>query len=62
MNSSLDKDKIIETQGELIKKLQKQVKEWEDWKASSEERHAKGKANLKNKNTLRFNTTRKPKK
>ena len=65
MNSSLDKDKIIETQGELIKKLQKQVKEWEDWKASSEERHAKGKGNLtnlKNKNTLRFNTTRKPKK
>jgi hypothetical protein len=65
MNSSLDKDKIIETQGELIKKLQKQVKEWEDWKASSEERHAKGKSNLtnlKNKNTLRFNTTRKPKK
>ena len=65
MNSSLDKDKIIEAQGELIKKLQKQVKEWEDWKASSEERHAKGKANLvnlKNKNTLRFNTTRKPKK
>ncbi|MBT5969373.1 MAG: hypothetical protein HOG61_08365, partial [Nitrospina sp.] len=46
MNSSLDKDKIIETQGELIKKLQKQVKEWEDWKASSEERHAKGKSNL----------------
>ena len=66
MNSSLDKDKIIESQGELIKKLQKQVKEWEDWKASSEERHAKGKSNLtknlKNKNTLRFNTTRKPKK
>ena len=66
MNSSLDKDKIIEAQGELIKKLQKQVKEWEDWKASSEERHAKGKSNLtknlKNKNTLRFNTTRKPKK
>jgi len=46
--------------------LLKQVKEWEDWKASSEERHAKGKSNLtknlKNKNTLRFNTTRKPKK
>jgi molybdopterin converting factor small subunit len=65
MNSSLDKDKIIETQGELIKKLQKQVKEWEDWKASSEERHVRGKANLtnlKNKNTLRFKTTRKPKK
>ena len=47
--------------------LEKQVKEWEDWKASSKERHAKGKAkaNLaisKNKNTLRFKTTRKPKK
>ena len=58
MNSSLDKDKIIETQGELIKKLQKQVKEWEDWKASSKERHAKGKAKAniaisKNKSTLR---------
>ena len=65
MSSSSNKDKIIEVQGELIKKLQKQVKEWEDWKASSEERHARGKANLtnlKNKNTLRFKTTRKPKK
>ena len=67
MNSSSDKDKIIETQGKLIKNLQKQVKEWEDWKASSKQRHAKGKAiaNLaisKSKNTLRFKTTRKPKK
>ena len=47
--------------------LQKQVKEWEAWKASSKERHAKGKtkadlAITKNKNTLRFKTTRKPKK
>ena len=126
MNSSSDKDKIIEVQGELIKNLQKQIKEIDgqvismkaqvdmlkaqtnQWRASSEERHAKGlikgrtvdeiqtarastdhdkmrkkgkfesrdkrwkeaikeesKANLaisKNKNTLRFNTTRKPKK
>ena len=44
VNSSSDKDKIIEAQAELIKNLQKQVKEWEDWKASSKERHAKGKA------------------
>ena len=29
MNSSSDKDKIIETQAELIKNLQKQLKEWE---------------------------------
>ena len=67
MNSSSDKDKIIETQGKLIKNLQKQVKEWEDWKASSKQRHAKGKAKAdlaisKNKSTLRFKTTRKPKK
>ena len=66
MSSSSDKDKIIEVQGELIKNLQKQVKEWEDWKASSKQRHAKGKAKVdlaisKNKNTLRFKTTRKPK-
>ena len=44
MSSSSDKDKIIEVQDELIKDLQKQVKEWEDWKASSKQRHAKGKA------------------
>ena len=67
MSSSSDKDKIIEVQGELIKNLQKQVKEWEDWKASSKHRHAKGKAKAdlaisKSKNTLRFKTTRKPKK
>ena len=30
MNSSSNKDKIIETQAELIKNLQKQVQEWED--------------------------------
>ena len=67
MNSSSDKDKIIETQGKLIKNLQKQVKEWEDWKASSKQRHAKGKDKVdlaisKNKSTLRSKTTRKPKK
>ena len=67
MSSSSNKDKIIETQAELIKNLQKQVKEWEDWKASSKQRHAKGKAKddlaiSKSKNTLRFKTTRKPKK
>ena len=46
-----DKDKIIGVQEELIKKfkqeneeLRQKVKEWEDWKASSKERHAKGKA------------------
>ena len=67
MNSSLDKDKVIKTQDELIKKLKKQVKEWEVWKASSEERHARGKAEsnlakLKNKNTLHFKTKRNHKK
>ena len=67
MNSSSDKDKIIETQGELIKNLQKQVKKWEDWKASSKQRHAKGKAKAdlaisKNKSMLHFKATRKPKK
>ena len=67
MSSSPDKDKIIEVQGELIKNSQKQVKEWEDWKASSKQRHAKGEAKAdlaisNNKNTLRFKTTWKPKK
>ena len=59
--------KTIEVQDKLIKNLEKQVKEWEDWKASSKERHGKGKAKAdlaisKNKNTLRINTTRKRKK
>ena len=67
MSSSPDKEKIIEVQGELTKNLQKQVKEWEDWKANSKQRHAKGKAKAdlsisKNKSTLRFKTPRKPKK
>ena len=35
MNRSSEKDKIIEDQAELIKNLQKQIKEWEEWKASS---------------------------
>ena len=44
-----------------------EIKEWEDWKASSKDRHAKGKgkadlAIAKNKNTLRIKTTRKRKK
>jgi transcriptional regulator with XRE-family HTH domain len=66
--------KTIEVQDKLIKnlenevaRLKEKVKEWEDWKASSKERHAKGKAKAdlaiaKNKNTLRINTTRKRKK
>ena len=59
--------KIIEVQGALIDNLHKQIKEWENWKASSKDRHAKGKAKAdlaisKNKNTLRINTTRKRKK
>ena len=40
--------KIIEVQEELIMNLQKQVKEWEDWKASSKDRHAKGREKTKN--------------
>ena len=50
--------KIIEVQEELIKNLQKQItaqshyihalfKKLEDWKASSKERHAKGRAKAK---------------
>jgi transcriptional regulator with XRE-family HTH domain len=59
--------KVIEVQGELIKTLQKQVKEWEDWKASSKDRHAKGKAKAdqaisKNKQKLGFMKKHKPKK
>ena len=67
MNRSSEKDKIIEAQAELIENLQKQIKEWEEWKASSKDRHTKRKAKTdlaigKHKNTLRINTTRKPKK
>ena len=46
-----DKDKIIGVQEELIQKfkqeneeLRQKIKEWENWKASSKDRHAKGKA------------------
>ena len=51
-HSSEDKDKIIAVQEELIRNLQKQIREWEDWKASSKDRHAKGreKSNTPNKN------------
>ena len=71
---SSDKDKIIAVQEELIRHLQKQVsdlekrvKDWEDWEATSKERYAKGKAKAdlaisKHKNTLRINATRKRKK
>ena len=64
---SVDKNETIAVQRELIERLKKEVKEWEDWKASSKDRHAKGKAKAdlaiaKNKNTLRINTTRKRKK
>ena len=45
---SVDKDKIIEVQAELIMNLQKQIKEWEDWKTSSKDRHAKGREKTKN--------------
>jgi transcriptional regulator with XRE-family HTH domain len=64
---SMDKNKIIALQDKRIEDLEQKVKEWEDWKASSKDRHAKGKAKAdlaiaKNKNTLRINTTRKRKK
>ena len=49
MNTPSDKDKIIADQEELIRNLQKQIKEWEDWKATSKERHAKGKTKRKSK-------------
>ena len=65
--SVLDKNEIIAVQRELIERLNKEAKEWDDWKAGSKDRHAKGKAKAdlaiaKNKNTLRINTTRKRKK
>ena len=47
--TSEDKDKIITVQAELIRNLQKQIKEWEDWKASSKDLHAKGKTKRKPK-------------
>ena len=64
---SIDKNKIIALQDKRIEDLEQKIKEWEDWKASSKDRHAKGKAKAdlaiaKNKNTLRIKTTRKRKK
>ena len=63
----MDKNEIIAVQRELIERSNKEVKEWDDWKAGSKDRHAKGKAKAdlaiaKNKNTLPINTTRKRKK
>ena len=50
-----DKDKIIGVQEELIRKfkqeneeLRQKIKEWENWKASSKDRHAKGREKTKN--------------
>ena len=50
-----DKDKIIGVQEELIRKfkqeneeLRQKIKEWEEWKASSKDRHAKGREKTKN--------------
>ena len=69
-----DKDKIIGVQEELIQKfkqeneeLRQKIKEWENWKASSKDRHAKGKAKAdkaikKNKQKLGSLKKHKPKK
>ena len=59
--------KIIEVQRELIKTLQKQVKEWENWKASSKEYYAKEKAKAdkaisKNKQKVGYLKKHKPEK
>ena len=64
---SVDKNEIITLQKKIIKDLEQKVKEWEDWKATSKERHAKGKAKAdkaikKNKQKLRFLKKHKPKK
>ena len=71
---SVDKNTIIEVQRELIERLKKdvvrleaKVKEWEVWKASSKDRHAKGKAKAdqaisKNKQKVGFLKKHKPKK
>ena len=64
---SVDKNEIITLQKKIIKDLEQKVKEWEDWKTSSKERHAKGKAKAdkaikKNKQKLRFLKKHKPKK
>ena len=63
---SVDKNTIIDVQKKYIANLEKQVKEWEDWKAGSKDRHAKGKAKAdqainKNKQKVGFLKRRKPK-
>ena len=40
----MDKNKIIALQDKRIEDLEQKVKEWEDWKASSKERHTQGEA------------------
>jgi transcriptional regulator with XRE-family HTH domain len=65
--SVVDKNEVIAVQRELIERLKKEVKEWEDWKAGSKARHAKGKAKAnqaikKNKQKLGFLKKHKPKK
>ena len=39
---SITLEKIIEFQGAQVEILQNQFQEWEEWKASSKDRHAKG--------------------
>ena len=64
---SVDKNEVIAVQRELIDRLKKELKEWEDWKAKNEERQAQGKAKAdqaikKNKQKLGFLKKHKPKK
>ena len=58
-----DKDKIIGVQEELIQKfkqeneeLRQKIKKWEDWKASSEDRHERGKAKTESHEYLAITT------
>ena len=44
---SITLEKIIEVQEAQIENLQKQIQEWEEWKASSKDRHAKGRDKTK---------------
>ena len=62
---SVDKNTIIDVQKKYIANLEKQVKEWEDWKARGD-CHVKGKAKAdqainKNKQKVGFLKRRKPK-
>ena len=64
---SVDKNEVIAVQRELIDRLKKELKEWEDWKAKNEKRQAQGKAKAdqaikKNKQKLGFLKKHKPKK